>query len=124
MVQMSNKWFIALFFIAILAAVLIVVGLFLGWFKPLEGFGGQFTAGLFEVLAFLPRFVVAGWPQMIFGVCLLVAALFAAGYLFEQKQIIATIKGSANPSTGVEAGYTNTMNREPPEPEQAPKQTG
>jgi len=94
MVQMSNKWFIAIITIAIVSSVLIAVGLILGWFAPLAGIGGPFIAGLFEFFAFLPRWVVTGWPQMIAGICLAVAVIFIFGYMFEQKQVIATLKGT------------------------------
>ena len=120
MVQLSSKTFIAVFAVVIAVTIIIVTGLFLGWFEPLAGIGGPFAAGLFEILAVLPRWVVTGWPQMGAGILLIVASWIAFGYIFEEKQVIATLRGSSQPSS---SGYTNTMAAEPQEPEPAPQPT-
>lgn len=106
MVQMSNKWFIAIIAICIVVASLIVAGILLGWFEPLAGVGGPVIAGLYELFATPLRWILSGgWPTMLAGVFGAVAVIFIFGYVFEQKQVIATLRGT---NTGASAGtYQN-----------------
>ena len=102
MVNMSNKLFLAIiitFVIIACIAVLIAVN-FMGWGKALAGFGGPFAAGLYKVFAMFPQWVLnGGWPTMIAGIAIIGALMFAAGYLFEKKEIIARITGSNTSET-------------------------
>lgn len=104
MVNMSNKTFLVviLLFIAIAVIAVLVAVNFMNWGTALAGFGGPIAAGLYEIFAWLPRWVLnGGWPTMIAGIAIAVVLLFTAGYFFEKKEIYATITGTKNsPAAG------------------------
>jgi hypothetical protein len=104
MVQMSNKWFIAIVAIAILIAVLLVLVAmdFMGWGTAVAGFGGPVAAGLYDLFNTVPLWISSGgWPTLAVGmIVFLVVIPVIAGYVFEQKQVIATIKGTNTSTSG------------------------
>lgn len=117
MVQLSNKAFLAvilIFAVILVISVLIAVD-FMGWGTALSGVGGPIAAGLYNILATLPRWVLSGgWPTMIAGVAILIIIVFGAGYIFEQKQIYGAITGAKAATNPINSG---PIQREPEEPE-------
>lgn len=94
--EISPKIFATVIIIIVSIAIFAVcVALNVGGLgDTLAGFGGPLAAGIYEIVAFIPRWVLSGgWPTMIAGICILLAALVASGYIFEQKHIIAIVTG-------------------------------
>jgi len=104
MVQMSNKWFIAIITVAILVAVLLVLVAmdFMGWGTELAGIGGPVASGAYDLFNAVPLWISSGgWPTLAVGIVVFIVIIpVVAGYVFEQKQVIATLKGTNTNSGG------------------------
>lgn len=102
--EISKSWFIVIIAIFVSLTILAVAVAFNigGIGSSLAGFGGPLAAGLYEILAALPKWSLSGgWPTLAASIFLVLALMFAAGYLFEEKHIIATLKGkNANATAG------------------------
>lgn len=94
--EISKSWFIVIIAIFVSLTLLAVAVAFNigGIGAALAGFGGPLAAGLYEIFAALPKWSLSGgWPTLAASIFLVVALMFAAGYLFEEKHIIASITG-------------------------------
>lgn len=100
--EISKSWFIVIIAIFVSLTLLAVAVAFNigGIGAALAGFGGPLAAGLYEIFAALPKWSLSGgWPTLAASIFLVVALMFAAGYLFEEKHIIASITGKNAQST-------------------------
>ena len=107
--EISPKIFIAVILVIVSIAIFaVIVALNVGGLGDMfAGFGGPLAAGIYEIAAFIPRWILSGgWPTMIAGICILTAALVTSGYVFEQKHLIATITGKNN--TGAAGNYQSS----------------
>jgi len=101
--EISGKYYIlSIVIIVSIAIFAVLVALNIGGLgTSLAGFGGPIAAGLYEIVAFLPRWILSGgWPTMIAGICIALAVVIASGYIFEEKHIIATVTGKNQQAGG------------------------
>ena len=123
MVELTKKAFIIILVAAIgLTSFAFAVALNIGGLgDALQGAGGPIAAGLYNIIIQFPIWTLSGgWPTLGASILIVVVLCFISGYNFEQKHVIATIRGSNVPATGVN-GYN--AQREPEEPERAPTAT-
>ena len=116
MVTLSNKQFLA---IIILIAIGIAVSFaaianFGGLGDKLKGIGGPASTGLYNLVARFPQFALSGgWPTMAASIGIIAFLCIGTGYLFEQKQVCATITGNKN----VGSNMVGNLQREPEDAE-------
>ena len=118
--QISGKWYAVSVLIIVIIAIFAVLAALnvAGIGKALSGFGGPLATGLYNLLTIPFKWVLSGgWPTMAVGVCVIVGLMVAAGYLFEVKQVIGTIKGTKDTTTTMQ---NYQAQREPEEPETIP----
>lgn len=113
-----------LIILAIIIPLVIVATLaftnFAGIGDQLKGAGGPFAAGLYNVAVGPLNWALGGgFPTLaLFYLLGLVVLPFSVAYIIWHYDVPYKIQGATAPSPT--SAYTNTMSREPPEPERAP----
>jgi hypothetical protein len=121
--MVSNKVFIAVLVIAIvLVSFAFCVALNVGGLgTALSGVGGPLAKGAYNIFAAIPQFALSGgWPTLTaIGVIFVVIVPILAAYTTWHYDIPYKITGAT--TTNPAGNYTNTMSREPADPETQPK---